>query len=73
MMSFSVEQPIPQPTLYVLLKIREDANLVSSCMILIRGDEKLAMGDCAINVSYEDKLDDQGNRRTVLRKAPVRT
>ena len=44
-----------------LIKTREGANLVSSCMILIRGDEKLAMGDCAINVSYEDKLDDQGN------------
>ena len=44
-----------------LVKTREGANLVSSCMILIRGDEKLAMGDCAINVSYEDKLDDQGN------------
>ena len=44
-----------------LVKTREGANLVSSCMILIRGDEKLAMSDCAINVSYEDKLDDQGN------------
>ena len=44
-----------------LVKTREGANLVSSCMILIRGDEKLAMGDCAINVSYEDKLDDQSN------------
>lgn len=44
-----------------LVKTREGANLVSSCMILIRGEEKLAMGDCAINVSYEDKLDDQGN------------
>ena len=44
-----------------LVKTREGANLVSSCMILIRGDEKLAMGDCAINVSYEDKVDDQGN------------
>ena len=44
-----------------LVKTREGVNLASSCMILIRGDEKLAMGDCAINVSYEDKLDDQGN------------
>ena len=44
-----------------LVKTRPGANLVSSCMILIRGDEKLAMGDCAINVSYEDKVDDQGN------------
>ena len=44
-----------------LVKTREGANLVSSCMILIRGEEKLAMGDCAINISYEDKLDGQGN------------
>ena len=44
-----------------LIKTREGANLVSSCMILIRGDEKLAMGDCAINISYEDKLDEDGN------------
>ena len=44
-----------------LIKTREGASLVSSCMILIRGDERFAMGDCAINVSYEDKLDDQGN------------
>jgi len=44
-----------------LVKTREGASLVSSCMILVRGDETLVMGDCAINVSYEDKLDDQGN------------
>ena len=44
-----------------LVKTREGANLVSSCMILVRDDEKLAMGDCAINVSYEDKVDEQGN------------
>ena len=44
-----------------LIKTREGANLVSSCMILIRGGEKIAMGDIAINVSYSDKLDDQGN------------
>ena len=44
-----------------LVKTREGANLVSSCMILIRGEETLIMGDCAINVSYEDKLDEDGN------------
>ncbi|MBQ8092840.1 MAG: phosphate acetyltransferase [Clostridia bacterium] len=44
-----------------LVKTREGSNLVSSCMILIRDGEMLAMGDCAINISYEDKLDDQGN------------
>ena len=44
-----------------LIRAREGVNLVSSCMILIRDGEKLAMGDCAINVSYEDRLDEQGN------------
>ena len=44
-----------------LIKTREGANLVSSCMILTRGDEKIAMGDCALNISYEDKLDENGN------------
>ncbi len=44
-----------------LVKTREGANLVSSCMILLRDNEKLAMGDCAINVSYADKVDGQGN------------
>jgi phosphate acetyltransferase len=28
---------------------------------MVRGDEKLAMGDCAINLSYEDSLDKDGN------------
>ncbi len=44
-----------------LVKTRKGANLVSSCFILVRGDEMLAMGDCAINISYEDKLDKEGN------------
>ena len=44
-----------------LIRAREGVNLVSSCMILIRDGEMLAMGDCAINVSYEDRLDEQGN------------
>ena len=44
-----------------LIKTREGANLVSSCFILVRGSEMFAMGDCAINISYEDKLDEQGN------------
>jgi phosphate acetyltransferase len=34
---------------------------VSSCFILVRGDEMLAMGDCAINISYEDTVDKEGN------------
>ncbi len=44
-----------------LVKTRKGANLVSSCFILVRGDEKIAMGDCAINLSYEDTLDKEGN------------
>ncbi len=44
-----------------LVKTRKGANLVSSCFILVRGDEMLAMGDCAINISYEDKKDKEGN------------
>ena len=49
-----------------LIKTRKGANLVSSAFILCRdfGDENLrtiAMGDCAINLSYEDTLDKEGN------------
>ncbi len=44
-----------------IVKTRKGANLVSSCMIMVRGDEMLAMGDCAINISYEDKKDKEGN------------
>ncbi len=48
-----------------LIKTKKGANLVSSCFILFREkdgkEEKLAMGDCAINLSYSDKLDKDGN------------
>ena len=44
-----------------LVKTKKGAHLVSSCFILVRGEEKLAMGDCAINLSYEDSLDKEGN------------
>lgn len=44
-----------------LIKTKKGAHLVSSCFILARGDEMLAMGDCAINISYEDTLDKDGN------------
>lgn len=44
-----------------LVKTKPGAHLVSSCFILARGEEKLAMGDCAINISYEDTLDKEGN------------
>ncbi|MBE6969961.1 MAG: phosphate acetyltransferase [Ruminococcaceae bacterium] len=44
-----------------LIKTKPGANLVSSCFIMQRGEELLAMGDCAINISYEDKCDKDGN------------
>ena len=44
-----------------LVKTKKGAHLVSSCFILVRGEKKLAMGDCAINLSYEDSLDKEGN------------
>ncbi len=44
-----------------LVKTRKGANLVSSCFILARGNEMICMGDCAINISYEDRKDKEGN------------
>ncbi len=44
-----------------LVKTKKGANLVSSCFILVRGDEKIAMGDCAINIDYQDTVDKDGN------------
>jgi len=45
-----------------LVKTKKGANLVSSCFILVKeGADMLCMGDCAINISYEDKLDKEGN------------
>ena len=44
-----------------LIKTKPGATLVSSCFILQREDELLAMGDCAINISYEDSVDKEGN------------
>ena len=43
-----------------LIKTKPGNTLVSSCFIMVRGDEMLAMGDCAINISYEDKVDKEG-------------
>ena len=40
-----------------LVKTKKGAHLVSSSFILVRGDEKIAMGDCAINIDYKDKVD----------------
>lgn len=48
-----------------IVKTRKGANLVSSCMILSREcggeEETIAMGDCAINIGYSDRLDKEGN------------
>ena len=49
-----------------LVKTKPGAHLVSSCFILTRdcGEENLrtiAMGDCAVNLGYEDSLDKDGN------------
>lgn len=44
-----------------LVKTKPGAHLVSSCFIMVRGDEMLAMGDCAINIDYTDDVDKEGN------------
>ena len=44
-----------------LIKTKKGAHLVSSCFIMVRGDEMLAMGDCAINIDYTDTVDKDGN------------
>ena len=46
-----------------LIKTKPGNSLVSSCFIMVKGDEKLVMGDCAINISYEDKLNADGTVR----------
>ena len=42
-----------------LIKTTPEAHLVSSCFILVKEEtgEKLAMGDCAINIDYQDSVD----------------
>ncbi len=45
-----------------LVKTKKGANLVSSCFILVKeGADMLCMGDCAINIDYQDTLDKEGN------------
>ncbi len=48
-----------------IIKTKKGSTLVSSSFILFREvngvEEKLAMGDCAINIDYPDKLDKEGN------------
>ena len=40
-----------------LIKTKPGNKIVSSCFIMVKGDSKLAMGDCAINISpNEDEL-----------------
>ena len=65
-----------------LIKTKKGAHLVSSAFILTRpGDDnlsKICMGDCAINISYEDSVDKEAGRggrgvrqdRGVLRHRP---
>ena len=48
-----------------LVKTKPGAHLVSSCFIMVRGDEKLAMGDCAINIDYQDTVDKKTGEVTV--------
>ena len=52
-----------------LVKTKPGAHLVSSCFILVRGEEKLAMGDCAINISYEELLKLGSDKYTVKLKS----
>ncbi|MBR3641467.1 MAG: phosphate acetyltransferase [Oscillibacter sp.] len=45
-----------------IVKTKKGANLVSSCFILVKeGAEMLCMGDCAINIDYQDRVDKDGN------------
>ena len=48
-----------------IIKTKPGSNLVSSSFILFREkdgvEERIAMGDCAINLSYSDKVDKEGN------------
>ena len=48
-----------------IIKTKKGSNLVSSSFILFRekdgAEEKIAMGDCAINISYSDRVDKDGN------------
>ena len=48
-----------------IIKTKKGSSLVSSSFILFREkdgkEETIAMGDCAINLSYSDKVDKEGN------------
>ena len=44
-----------------LMKTKKGAHLVSSCFVMVRGDEIRTMGDGAINIDYQDTVDKEGN------------
>ena len=48
-----------------IIKTKKGSNLVSSSFILFREkdgkEEKISMGDCAINLGYTDRVDKEGN------------
>ena len=44
-----------------IVKTKPGAHLVSSCFLLAKGDEKLVLGDCAVNIDYQDSKDKEGN------------
>ena len=47
-----------------LVKTKPGSTLVSSCFVLMRGEEleeMLVFGDCGVNISYSDKTDKAGN------------
>jgi phosphate acetyltransferase len=44
-----------------IVRTKSGAHLVSSCFIMVRGDERLAMGDCAINLDYPDTVGKDGS------------
>ena len=44
-----------------LIKTRKDAHLVSSSFVMVRDEEVIVMGDCAINIDYQDSVDKEGN------------
>ena len=45
-----------------LIKTKPGAHMVSSCFIMINDeDHRMAFGDCAINIDYQDTVDKEGN------------
>ena len=52
-----------------LIKCKPGVKSVSSCFILVRGEEKLAMGDCAINIDRPRTI--SWRSRCRLRRRPL--